>query len=159
MKKYTDLLSELTAIVEAKDAPTNEAPVSEDYELKSDILAPRMIEHLSKFFDQLSSAFQKNEAAVIGHIESELRKFGFSLGEVDMEDIGESEYDFFPIVFSTEEPVKNCYITVSFDRLSSGQQFALRPDGSALTVRAKVTLTEIDPEEFETLFAEADFGE
>lgn len=128
----------------------------------NDEIGPREIELLTAYLKQLTSAYQKDITTVLQRTETELNKYGYTFGPLDLTGIEEAdgeEEDFFIFPYANqEEPVKNAFITLTWETLSSGQQFDWRPDGSALQIRIIASLNVIDREDFEELFADADLS-
>ena len=122
----------------------------------TDILQPQDLANIKEFARQLSASFQANIPETLKQVETELNKFGYTLGELDMElpfgEVGEEDYAV--LVFSTGDAVRNVYLTLSWLTLSSGQQYSLRADGSELRLDVKLKINEIDPEEFDFLMVD-----
>ena len=142
---------------ENKEVETD-SPLNESASFSGEV-GPREIENLNKFAKQMNAAFQKDIHEVLHKIERELNKYAYTLGPLDLEGIedadGEDE-DFLIFSHATMEYAKNLFLTLKWETLSSGQQYALRPDGAALFIRATLSFNRVDPEDFDELFGDID---
>jgi len=130
--------------------------VADKVGIVTDIMQPHELTCIKVYAKQISAAFQPNVPDVIKGIEAELNKFGFSLGELDDEIPfdGEASEDFAVLVASTGEAVRNVYLTLTWFTMSSGQQYALRADGSELRLDVRLKVNEVDPNDYDSLYDE-----
>lgn len=104
------------------------------------------LEYLEKFTKKMSAAFQSSLPNVLEKIETELNKFGCTLGELDselpFEDTGSEDFAIFK--FAAQEMVTNAYLTLDWETIS-GQQNPHRPDGSKLRYDIHLELVRNNP--------------
>ena len=117
------------------------------------------VDHMIKYAEQISHAFQPEMPQLLAHIETELNKFGYTLGQLDdMEDEDEDEGDDDLNIFqkATREPVMNVYVNLDWERLESGQHSAIRPDGAKLVLSVTMTMMEVSQEEMEAIMKDVE---
>jgi hypothetical protein len=117
------------------------------------------LNHLEKFAKQLSNAFQPTVPALLAKIEAELNKFAYTLGNLDNindEDVESDDEDLVVFTKATGDLVRNMYIHIEWEKLSSGQSYAHRPDGAALKISCEVTIKRVSEEEFAAILADAE---
>lgn len=154
MKTLKHMLSEQGLNVVVKDETLETGTVE-------NLLPPGPLNHIKKFAKQLSNAFQPNVPAALEKIEVELNKFGYTLGEIDMDEPfgSEGEESFVIVAKSSDEVQENVYLTLKYKELSSGQQYQYRSDGSELRYDVRLVVNEVDPEDFEWDETGSDVGE
>ena len=111
------------------------------------LMAVSEIEHMTKFAQQISGAFQSTMPNLLAKMEIELNKFGYTLGELDdTPDFDEDTEDFVIFKKAGNEMVENVYITVEYEKMASGVQMDIRPD-SNLSLRVQMTVNKVTPDE------------
>ena len=114
------------------------------------LASPVAIRDLKMFGKQISNALQPDMKVLLGTIEKELNKYGFSLGEIDSDgdwDDNGSE-DFVLVKFPHGEEIKNIYLTLSWKRVAP-DSYEYRSEKLEFSV--DLTVNEIDPEDYETM--------
>lgn len=121
------------------------------------VLDTNIINNLTKFAQQISMSFQPDIRVVIDKIENELNKFALTLGDVDLDTPFEREGTDDYIVFFNynKEPVKNMFLTLSWERVQ-GQQFQYTNDGSKLTHNVHLIVNLTSPEDMEDMLNDED---
>lgn len=117
----------------------------------ADHIAEGSKNYLKEFAKKFSGTFQQTISVAMHRIDTELKKFGYTLGELDLSDISDDdEQDFMIFEFSTGIVVKNLFVTVGWDRVS-GQQNTYTPEGSKLMYDVRVMFNDITPEEMDNI--------
>ena len=153
MKTFNSLMSEV-----AEAAPV----VGSEVGLVKNKVTPEVVEHLKKYADSISKSFQPRMKTLLASLETELNKFGYTLGELDESDndqdtdeSGDSE-DFVVKEKASGEVCGNVYITIDWEKLSSGS-YAPNAMGTAHALLLSVTMTvhETTPEELNQMLDNA----
>lgn len=95
---------------------------------------------------------------LINKIESELNKFALTLGDVDVDTPFEDEGtdDYIVQFYATKEPVKNVFLTLSWRKMSSGEQFQYSQEGSKLVNDVHLIVNLVDPADMDDLLNDDD---
>jgi hypothetical protein len=111
------------------------------------IMNPAEIRNLRQLTEKVSASYQADVVGALKKLEDELNKFGYSLGQIEVEgDLGdEGEAFLVAETFSTHELVKNVYFIMKWEKLSNGQQYQYRSEGSALNFRVDIKTFEASP--------------
>lgn len=135
-----------------KDFKSTLTPVLEGT-IGVDAIGPRELENLQKFAQQISQAFQPSLPQLLERIELELNKYGYSLGELDMEmPFDENgEEDFLVVKYNDSAIANNVVMTLSWNRIS-GKQYDYRSDGSALINSVTLEFHEQDGDSMDSIF-------
>lgn len=117
------------------------------------IMGPAEIRELKIFARQTSAAFASTIPNVLAKIEAKLNFFGYTLGELDLDEPfdNEAEETYLILVKNDSEIVKNVYLQCRWTKLASGQTNDWRPDGSALKYEIEIDVLEVSPEELQRM--------
>ena len=128
-------------------------------DIVKNIMGPTDIRELKTLSRQLTSSFHQSIPMVFAKIEAKLNWFGYTLGELDLEDdmppVGSE--NLFILSKADEEIVKNVYIIVKWEKMAtgvSGGASDLRPDGSALRWAIDVETKEIAPDKLASMLGD-----
>jgi hypothetical protein len=119
------------------------------------------LEHMDKFADQISNAFQPEMDRLLPRIELELNKFGYTLGQLDMDDIADAESDgdledLLIFEKSSKKMVTNAYISLDWERLTGGTTDITQQRRENLTLAVTMTIERATPAEISDMVGDAD---
>lgn len=118
-------------------------------------VTPDVVRHLKGKLKQISSAFQPSVHHVVELIEKELQLFSFTLGPVDNlpDEEGTGSEAFLILTKAGHDVVKNCYITIDFEKMTAGTQAPLGIGPSKLRYDVDAVLHETTPEEIDNILS------
>lgn len=122
--------------------------------VEKDIMPAGSLRKVKTIARQISNASQPNIPQVITRIDEELRKYGYTLGEVDFpEDFDDQgEEDFAVIAYPEMTMVRNVYITVKWERTNS-MIYKYSPDVLSYAVRVLANI--VDPTDFDSMVGDS----
>lgn len=150
-KSFKELMEEINNVV-----PTGMKPVG--IQAGMDVYT---LDHLDKFAAQISAAGQPEMSMLLPKIEQELAKFGYTLGQLDTDDISDSESDGDLedlIVFekASKKMVPNMYISLDWERLDSPATDVTMQRKEILTLAVTMTIERTTPEELKAMLGDVD---
>jgi len=113
------------------------------------IAAPISVMNIRTFAQQISNALQPTVPQVVSRIETELHKFGFSLGEVDTTNFPDNgEDDFVVFAYPDGDEVTNLFLSLEWRRVSPGDT---KYRSETLEYSITLTVNDIAPDQFDDL--------
>lgn len=114
----------------------------------TNVVDPAGLRNIRNLTGQVSDIYHSTVFDALKKIEHELVKFGYTLGDIEIDgDLGDEGEAFLAVhSFPSRELVKNLYLTIKWEKLASGQQYQYRQEGSALNFRVTVLTYEATPE-------------
>lgn len=129
-------------------------------DIVKNIIQPADLRSIRELTTSLTATPQSTIVNVLEKIEAKLQFSGYTLGELDLEDIeDEGSEDYFILTNADQEIVRNAYITLEWEKVDSMTSFAHTPDGAKLRLDVLVTLHELAPEEMDEIIANSLSGE
>lgn len=123
-------------------------------DIVKNIMDPNTLRDMKTLASQLSAGAQANIPDILEKIENRLNASGYTLGELDLDDIeDDGSDDYFILTKSSDhEIVRNAFLTVEWDTMASpASSVSTRPDGGKLRLDVLITVNELSPREMDKL--------